>query len=55
MLDEVELPNLFLDFTFDTPLPSFAQQPINDLITLPFAYLNINMPQERTDDIINKN
>ena len=55
MLDEVELSNLFLDFTFDTPLPSFAQQPINDLITLPFAYLNINMPQERTDNIINKN
>ena len=55
MLDEVELSNLFLDFTFDTPLPSFAQQPINDFITLPFAYLNINMPQERTDNIINKN
>ena len=35
MLDEVESPNLPLDFTFDTSPSSFAQQPIKDSITLP--------------------
>ena len=46
VLDEVEPLNLPLDFTFDTPLSSFAQQPINYLITPPIASLNIDMPQE---------
>ena len=57
MLDEVESPNLLLDFAFDThPPSSFAQQPINDLITLPIAFLNINTSQEELlDNIINKN
>ena len=56
VLDEVEPLNLPLDFTFDTPLSSFAQQPINDLITPPIASLNIDMPQEGTlDNIVQKN
>ena len=56
MLDEVESLTLPLDFTFDTPPSSFAQQPINDSITLPIASMNINTPQEGTlDNIINKN
>ena len=56
MLDEVESPNLLLNFTFDTPPSSFAQQTINESITLPIASLNINTPQEETlDNIINKN
>ena len=56
MPDEMEPPNLPLDFTFDTPLFSFAQQPINDLIKLPISSLNINMSQKGTlDNIINKN
>ena len=47
MLDEVESPNTPLDFTFDTPSSSFAQQPIND---------SINTFQEETlGNIINKN
>ena len=47
MLDEVESPNTPLDFTFDTPSSSFAQQPIND---------SINTFQEGTlGNIINKN
>ena len=55
MLDEVESPNLQLDFTFDTPPSSFAQQPINDSITLPIASLNINTSQEKSlGNIINK-
>ena len=54
MLDEVKLPNLPLDSTFDTPTSSFAQQPVNDLITLPIASLNINTPQEGTSDNITK-
>ena len=45
MLGKVESPNLPLDFTFDTTPTSFAQQPINDSITLPIACLNINTPQ----------
>ena len=56
MPDEMEPPNLPLDFTFDTPLFSFAQQPINDSIKLPISSLNINMSQKGTlDNIINKN
>ena len=56
MRDEMEPPNLPLDFTFDTPLFSFAQQPINDLIKLPISSLNINTSQKGTlDNIINKN
>ena len=56
MLDEVKSPNLPLDFTFDTPQSSFAQQPINDSITLPITSLNINTSQkESLDNIINKN
>ena len=56
MLDEVESPNLPLDFTFDTPPSSFGQQPINDSKTLPIASLNINTPQEGTlDNIVNEN
>ena len=56
MLNEVESPNLPLDFTFDKHQSSFAQQPINDSITLPIASLNIYTPQEGTlDNIINKN
>ena len=56
MLDKVESRNLSLDFTFDTTPSSFAQQPINDSITLPIASLNINTPQDGTlDNIINKN
>ena len=52
----MESPNLPLDFTFDKPPSSFAQQPINDSITLPIASLNINTPQEGIlDNIINKN
>ena len=52
----MESPNLPLDFTFDKPLSSFAQQPINDSITLATASLNINRPQEVIlDNIINKN
>ena len=52
----MESPNLSLDFTFDKPLSSFAQQPINDSITLPISSLNINAPQEEIlDNIINKN
>ena len=52
MLDEVESPNLPLDFTFDTS--SFVQQPINDSITLPIATLNINTSQEESlGNIIN--
>ena len=47
MLDEVESPNSPLDFTFDTPSSSFAQQSIND---------SINTFQEGTlGNIINKN
>ena len=42
MLDEVESPNLPLDFIFDTHPSSFAQQPNNDLETLHIASLNIN-------------
>ena len=54
MLDEVKSPNLLLDFLFHTPSSSFAQQPINDSITI--ASLNINMPQEGIlDNIIKKN
>ena len=56
MLDKAESPNLLLDFTFDTSPSSFAQQPINDSITLPIASLNINMSQEESlDNIINNN
>ena len=56
MLDKAESPNLLLDFRFDTPPSSFAQQPINDSITLPIASLNINMSQEESlDNIINNN
>ena len=56
MLDEVESPNLPLDFTFDTPPPSFAQQPINNSITLPIASLNIKTSQEESlDNTTNKN
>ena len=56
MRDEMEPPNLPLDFTFDTPLFSFAQQPINDSIKLPISFLNINTSQKGTlDNIINKN
>ena len=56
MLDKVESPNLSSDFTFDTTPSSFAQQPINDSITLPIPSLNINTPQEGTlHNIINKN
>ena len=56
MLDEAESMTLPLDFTSDTPPSSFAQQPINDSITLPIASMNINTPQEGTlDNIINKN
>ena len=56
MLDKAESPNLLLDFTFDTSPSSFAQQPINDSITLPIASLNINMSQEESlHNIINNN
>ena len=56
MPDEMEPPNLPLDFTFDTALFSFAQQPINDSIKLPISFLNINTSQKGTlDNIINKN
>ena len=56
MPDEMEPPNLPLDFTFDTPLFSFAQQPINDSIKLPTSSLNINTSQKGTlDNIIDKN
>ena len=56
MLDEVALPNLPLDFTFNTPPSSFVQQRINDSITLPTVSLNINTSQEESlDNIINKN
>lgn len=56
MLDKVELLNLLLDFTFDTPPPFFAQQPINNLITLPIASMNINTSgEESLDNKINKN
>ena len=55
MLDEVESPILPLDLTSDKPPSSFPQQPINDLIILPIASLNINTPQEGTlHNIINK-
>ena len=55
MLDEVESLDLLLDFTFDTPPSSFAQQPINNSTALPIASLNINTSQEETlDNIINK-
>ena len=55
MPDKVEPPNLPLNFTFDMPPSSLAQQPTNDSITLPIAYLNIDPPQEGTlDNIINK-
>ena len=54
--DKAESPNLLLDLTFDTPPSSFAQQPINDSITLPIASLNKNMSQEESlDNIINNN
>ena len=56
MLDKAESPNLLLDFTFDTSPSSFAQQPINDSITLPIASLNIKMSQEESlHNIINNN
>ena len=56
MPDKAESPNLLLDLTFDTPPSSFAQQPINDSITLPIASLNKNMSQEESlDNIINNN
>ena len=45
MPDKVEPPNLPLNFTFDMPPSSLAQQPTNDSITLPIAYLNIDPPQ----------
>ena len=49
-------PNSLLNFTFDTPLSFFAQQPINYSITLSITSLNINTLQEGTlDNIINKN
>ena len=49
-------PNSLLNFTFGTPLSSFAQQPINYSITLSITSLNINTLQEGTlDNIINKN
>ena len=56
MPDKAESPNLLLDLTFDTPPSSFAQQAINDSITLPIASLNKNMSQEESlDNIINNN
>ena len=56
MPDKAESPNLLLDLTFDTPPSSFAQQLINDSITLPIASLNKNMSQEESlDNIINNN
>ena len=45
MPDKVEPPNLPLNFTFDMSPSSLAQQPTNDSITLPIAYLNIDPPQ----------
>ena len=55
MPDEMEPPNLPLDFTFDTTLFSFAQQPINVSIKLPISSLNIKTSQKGTlDNIINK-
>ena len=48
MVDEVELPNLLLDFTLDIPPPSsFAQQPINDSLVLRIASLKLNTPEKK--------
>ena len=54
MLDEVESQNLPLDFIFDIPPSSFAQQAIIDSIT--YCLTEYNIPQEGTlGNIINKN
>ena len=45
MLAKVELPNLPLDFTFDTELSSTTQKQIRSSILLHIGPLNINMPQ----------
>ena len=45
MLAKLELPNLPLDFTFDTELSSSTQKQIKSSISLHIGPLNINMSQ----------